>query len=121
MKTYDEPTDFKYLIIKVRWWRLDQLMSEFPTDYRYEATRREWKIKHKSTKEYKYVFPVTDGIVKEVYKIKNWYKSLDENSSKYAFNGVIAEEKIRARFRDTRIPDTYCKKGMASPALFSNN
>ena len=65
MKTYDEPTDFKYLIIKVRWWRLDQLMSEFPTDYRYEATRREWKIKPRSTKEYKYVFSVTDGIVKE--------------------------------------------------------
>lgn len=79
MKTYDEPTDFKYLIIKVRWWRLDQLMSEFPTDYRYEATHREWKIKPRSTKEYKYVFSVTDGIVKEVYKIKNWYKSPNEN------------------------------------------
>lgn len=121
MKTYDEPTDFKYLIIKVRWWRLDQLMSEFPTDYRYEATRREWKIKPRSTKEYKYVFSVTDGIVKEVYKIKDWYKSPDEKSSRYAFNGEIAEEKIRARFRNTRIPDTYCKKGMASPVLFSKN
>ena len=121
MKTYDEPTDFKYLIIKVRWWTLYQLMSEFPTDYRYEATRREWKIKPRSIKEYKYVFSVTDGIVKEVYKIKNWYNSPDESSSRYAFNGEIAEEEIRARFKNTRIPDKYCKKGMASPVLFSKN
>lgn len=101
MKTYDEPTDFKYLIIKIRWWRLDQLMSEFPTDYRYEATRREWKINPRSTKEYKYVFSVTDCLVKEVYKIKGWYKSPDENSSRYAINGEIAEEEIRVRFRNT--------------------
>ena len=61
------------------------------------------------------------SLYEEVYKIKERYKSPDEKSSRYAFNGEIAEENIRTRFRNTRIRDTYCKKGMASPVLFSKN
>ena len=121
IKTYEEPTDFKYLIIKVRSWRIDELKAEFPTTYRYEATRREWKIKPRSVKEYKYVFSVTDGIVKEVYEIEDWYRCPEETSSRFAFNGKVAEAKVRQKYINTRIPDTYCKKGMASPVLFSKN
>lgn len=119
MKIYDEPTDFKYVIIKVRSWRLDELKDKFPTTYKYEATRYAWKIKPRSIKEFPYVFSVTDGIVKEVYKVNEWY--IVDEINRYAFNGELAEEDIRKKYINTRIPDTYCKKGMASPVLFSKN
>lgn len=114
---YEEPSDFKYIIFKIRFWRLEELFNEFPVTFRYESTRRSWKIKPRSIRDYPYAFSVTDGIVKEVYKINKWNK--DPNSPRYAFDGEIAEETVRERFVNTRIPDAYCKKGMASPVLFS--
>lgn len=116
---YIEPDDFKYTIIKVRQWRLDELIEVYPDSYRYEATRSAWRIKPKSIKAYPYVFSVTDGIVREVYRIKDWYFTKDRQ--RYAFNGEIAKEEIRKRFVNKRIPTTYMRKGMASPVLFSKN
>lgn len=119
MKEYEEPDDFKYLIIKVRWWRLDELFQKYPDTYRYEATRWCWKIRPRSIKEYPYIFSVTDGIVKEVYKIDKWVQVPD--GTRFAFEGGLAEEDIRKKYINTRIPEKYCKKGMASPVLFSKN
>lgn len=118
MKVYEEPKDFKYMIIKVRESRVDEFRID-SLDSRYEATRWCWKINPRSIDEYKYVFSVTDGIVKEVYKINEWIKV--EEQVRYAFNGEKAEESIRSRFVNKRIPDKYCVKGMASPVLFSKN
>lgn len=117
---YDEPTDFKYIIIKVRDWRLEELVEKYPETYRYEATRFAWRIKPRSTKEYPYVFSVTNGIVKGVYKVKNWF-FVEDRSGRIAFNGDVAEKSVWERFVDKRIPDYYVKKGMASPVLFSKN
>lgn len=119
LKEYSEPTNFKYIIIKVRDWRLDELFPEFPLTYRYEATRYAWKIKPKNIQQYPYVFSVTNGIVKEVYKIKEWYFVEDRN--RYAFNGDVADHNIRDKFVNKRVPSEYVKKGMASPVLFSKN
>lgn len=119
LKEYDEPTDFKYIIIKVREWRLEELFERFPDTYRYESTRYAWKIRPKSTTEYPYVFSVTNGIVKEVYKVHDWY--LVEDRKRYAFNGELASKEILDRFVNKRIPDKYVKKGMASPVLLSKN
>ena len=116
---YKEPDDFKYVIIKVRQWRLDELFDEYPETYRYEATRSAWRIKPKSIMDYPYAFSVTDGIVREIYKINNWY--FTEDRQRYAFEGEIAPKEIRERFVNKRIPETYMKKGMASPILFSKN
>lgn len=118
-KAYEEPIDFKYIIIKVKKSRLDELVNEFPLTNRYEATRYAWKITPRDVQEYPYVFSVTDGIVKEVYKIKEWY--FVEELKRYAFNGEIAESYIHKRFVGKRIPDEYMKRGMASPVLFSKN
>lgn len=119
-RTYDEPTDFKYIIIKVRDWRLNELIEKYPETYRYEATRFAWRIKQRSTKEYPYVFSVTNGIVKGVYKVNEWY-FVEDRSGRIAFNGELAEKSVRERFVNKRIPDYYVKKGMASPVLFSKN
>ncbi len=117
--TYDEPTDFKYIIIKVKKWRLDELLADYPKDNRYQATRFAWRIRPRDVKEYPYAFSVTEGVVKEVYKINEWYYV--EERERYAFNGELAPETIRNRFVGKRIPEYYMKKGMASPVLFSKN
>ena len=54
-------------------------------------------------------FFVTDEIVKEVYKIHNWY-FVDE-LQRYAFNGELASKEISEQFVDERIPSYYMKKG----------
>lgn len=118
-KVYDEPSDFRYLIIKVQQWRLDDLLAIHGTNARYEATRWCWRIRPRSIKEYPYVFSVTGGIVREVYQVDRWI--LTDENGRYAFEGHIADESIRQRFVDKRIPDMYSKKGMASPVLFSKN
>lgn len=118
-KVYDEPDNFKYLIIKVQPWRIEELLKQYPETYRYEATRYAWKIKPRDIKTYPYVFSVTNGIVKDVYKIHNWYYV--EDRERYAFNGERADKKILERYIGKRIPDTYTRKGIASPVLYSKN
>lgn len=115
-KVYEEPKDFKYIIIKVRWWRLEEMTQKFgPTKARYESTRGCWRISIPNIKEYPYVFSVTDGIVKEVYKVKEWHAAGERKE----FSGIVAEKDIRERFIGKRIPDIYAKRGMASPVLYS--
>ncbi|MBQ7713162.1 MAG: hypothetical protein IJT69_05030 [Clostridia bacterium] len=120
LSEYKEPQDFKYIIIKVKSWKLDEMLEQYPETYRYEATRSAWRMNPRTVKEFPYVFSVTDGIVKEVYKVYNWYQH-ESRTGRFAFNGEIAHEEIRSRFVNKRIPDKYAKKGMASPVLFSKN
>ena len=80
-KTYDEPLDFKYMIIKVRWWRINEMTDQFgPANARYEATRGCWRISLPDVNKYPYVLSVTDGLVKEVYKVNEWHKKAKERS-----------------------------------------
>ncbi len=120
---YREPdsNDFKYIIIKVKDWKIESLVEHFPNpqECRYEATRAAWRIAPKSIEEYPYVLSVTDGVVKAVYKVHNWYPS--ERVGRYGFNGELAPIEIWDMFIDKRIPARYMKKGMASPVLFSKN
>lgn len=119
IREYEEPINFRYLIIKVRRTVLDELLKKYPDTYRYEATRWCWRINPRSIKDFPYVFSVTDGIVREVYRIKEWFQV--PSGTRYAFEGELAEEEVRKKYINTRIPEKYCKKGMASPVLFSKN
>ena len=115
-KVYEEPKDFKYMIIKVRWWRIEEMTQKFgPSNARYESTRGCWRIRMPDVNKYPYVFSVTDGIVKEVYKVKEWHVAGERKE----FSGDVAEKEIRERFIGKRIPDSYAKRGMASPVLYS--
>ena len=116
---YDEPSEYGYIIIKVTNNRIDYCISKFGEDKaRYEATRWRWKNRIPNTKKYPYVFSVTNGIVKEVYSVDEWY---DAGEGRIAFNGKVVEETIRNKYVDHKIPEYYRKKGMASPFLKSKN
>ena len=119
LEGYEEPDDFRYIIIKVKQWRLDQMEREFgPQKARYEATRYRWKNKIPDIKKFPYVFSVSDGIVREIYQVIDWY---DAGEGRIAFNGVPAPKNITERFVGKKIPEQYMKKGMASPFLKSKN
>ena len=109
---YENEIDFKYIIIKIK----DHWLAHNNYD-RYETTRKAWKINVNNTKGYDYVLSVSNGIVKEVYKVHDWYE-LEEN--RYGFNGERAIETIKDKFINKKIPEAYRKKGMASPFLYCN-
>lgn len=114
---YEEP-DFGYIIIKVQNWRLDEMAVEHGAENaRYEATRGCWHNRKPSLKDYPYVFSVTGGIVKMVYKVKEWHQM----GERIEFTGEPAEKSIVERFVNKKIPSYYSKKGMASPFLKSKN
>lgn len=119
LEGYEEPKDFGYIIIKVKPWRLEQMTKEYgPQKARYEATRYRWKNRIPDIKKYPYVFSVSDGVVREIYQIINWY---DAGEGRIAFNGFAAPKDILERFVGKKIPEQYMKKGMASPFLKSKN
>lgn len=116
-KTYDEP-DFGYIIIKVQNWRLNEMTEQFgPSRARYEATRGRWRNRKPNLKEYPYIFSVTGGIVKAVYKVIEWH-DVGERIECTADN---APESIIKEYVGKKIPDYYSRKGMASPFLKSKN
>ncbi|WP_416860606.1 LEM-3-like GIY-YIG domain-containing protein [Helicobacter ganmani] len=109
----DENTP-KFIIIKTS----EEVINE--RGNRYEATRSAWKLDPKKANQYPYVFSVTNGIVKAVYKVgeKGWIEH-QERKGRYCFEGSEAEESVTKLFLGKRIPDKYRKKGQASPFLYS--
>lgn len=116
-KTYDEP-NFGYVIIKVQNWRLEEMTSKFGLENaRYEATRSSWHNRKPSVTKYPYVFSVTNGIVKAIYKVNEWH----DVGNRIEFTGEVAEQSIIDAYVGKKIPSCYSKKGMASPFLKSKN
>lgn len=116
-KTYEEP-DFGYILIKVQPWRLEEMTQIFGSERaRYEATRGIWRNRKPNIKKYPYVFSVTSGIVKAVYKVNEWH----DVGNRIEFSGEDAPKEIVNKFVEKKIPEYYSKKGMASPFLYSKN
>lgn len=107
----DSKDNPKYMIIKVKQYWLDQ------RENRYETTRSSWKLSIATAAKYPYVLSVTNGIVKEVYKVNEWHY-IDDSSGRAEFTGVKAEKEVADIFLNKRIPAKYRKKGQASPCLY---
>lgn len=120
-KVYVEPDDFKYIIIKVNNWSIEQEEENNVADPRYESTRKWWNLGINKVKGFDYVFSVSYGIVKAVYKVEKWEKYPNINYKRIGFHGEDAGEEIKERFIGKRIPETYRKKGKANPCLYSKN
>ena len=83
---------------------------------RYAATRQSWKISPENAKD-RYVLSVTNGVVKEVYEVDKWIKSVD-NPGRYEFIGKPADEEVAKRFKDKRVPAEYVKQGSSNPVQY---
>lgn len=107
----DSPSNPKYIIIKTT----DLAISE--RGDRYEATRSAWVLDLERAKKCPYVLSVTNGVVKDVYKVNEWHKSADRDR-RIEFTGEVAEENIRKIFLDKKLPEEYRLKGAANPARY---
>lgn len=108
----DSPQNPKYMIIKVKDYWLNQRNND-----RYECTRSAWRLNLNQARKYPYVLSVTNGIVKEVYKVNEWY-NCNGNSGRIEFIGQVAEPSVRAIFINKKIPEKYRKPGQQSPCLY---
>ncbi|MBS1712987.1 MAG: hypothetical protein JST30_01485 [Armatimonadetes bacterium] len=57
----------------------------------YTATRKSWVVNKRSADQVKYAVAVAFGIVREVYRIEEWYPS-EDHPARWAFRGTIAPE-----------------------------
>jgi hypothetical protein len=98
----------------------------------YKTVRRCWHNKISYVQQADYVLAVVDSIVREVYKPTDWYKPKLEECNKncptndvsrpcgrIAFNGELANDEARNRYKDKWIPSEYRKQGMANPVLIT--
>lgn len=122
-EVYKEIDNFKYILIKTTWNRVNEEKNFNPNlsdeDCIYEATRYSWKINPNRANKIEYVFSVIDGIVEGIYKVKEWM--LSDNGIRYEFvkdeDNNLPEE-ILKHFMKKRIPNTYTKKGQANPVMY---
>ena len=121
-ETYIEP-DFEYIIVKTKQSTIETRLFEYNTleEARYDATSHSWPVNPSNWTNCKYVFSVTDQIVKEIYVFDKWLPD-EKMKSRYYFvcpneNIQKADNEIRKEFIGKRIPEKYCKKGMARPVL----
>ncbi|WP_318714309.1 LEM-3-like GIY-YIG domain-containing protein [Treponema sp.] len=82
----------------------------------YEAVRAAWKLSPKLIQKntVPYVFASLNGVIKGVYRVNQWLACTD--SERILFEGIAAEE--LNNFIGKRIPDSYRKKGAASPTRY---
>lgn len=115
LEEYVEPTDLKYVIIKIK----QNILTERNEDI-YETARRAWRISLNTVKQYKYALAVLNGVVVGVYEVDKWCKSFSE-PNRVEFFGHKASKNIEDIFLRKLIPSKYIVQGMASPVLYSKN
>lgn len=104
--------------------KINQAYRENMTELElYEATRGYWKIDVKRAEKVDYAFSVYKGIIKEVYKIKEWLPAgtiprstlpdAEKPADRYEFVGEVAEEAIRNKYIEKSIANLY-RKGEAN-------
>ncbi|MCX6824579.1 MAG: hypothetical protein NT085_05695 [candidate division SR1 bacterium] len=85
----------------------------------YEATRKSRPL-GKNRENAKYGLVHYKGIVREVYKINDWYPIPDHNGKiRWGFNGRIADETIRSKYINGLVKK-YFTKGAAFPIRYIN-
>lgn len=108
--------------------KINQAYRENMTELElYEATRGYWKIDVKRAKKAEYVFGVYKGIIKEVYKIKEWLPAgtiprstlpdAETPADRCEFVGEVAKEAIRNKYIEKSIANLY-RKGEANPIKY---
>jgi len=111
---YDAPvipiTEPAILIIINRLYRRGMSQSEL-----YDGTRKHWKIGKRREKA-QYAFCVSNGLVRQVYKIEKWHPS-EHTLGRWYFEGEIAEEMRHYVGGDIR---QYLRRGAQNPIVYVN-
>lgn len=108
---YEEP-EVDYIIIKIR----EEILRNDNYDI-YYTTKKAWNAKLSTASKYKYVFSVVNGIVKEVFEVSRWYKSVIYGE-RIEFEGVPCKEEWIKQVIGKKIPEKYRKRGLANPFLY---
>lgn len=92
------------------------------TDGIYLATKETWKMAEWRSALYKYVISEYRGLVREVFKVENWYtKERPDKYGKlyngYGFDGVIASETIRNKYINKSIKGIK-PRGYGYPVIY---
>ena len=108
---YAEPMNINYVIVKTKNETVENCKGSL-----YEASRKAWRFNFERVKKIKYVLATINGMVKEVYKVDNWYPSAEEG--KVEFTGKVAIARIRNQFINKLLPKVYRQQGNAASALY---
>lgn len=108
--------------------KINQAYRENMTELElYEVTRGYWKVNVKKAEKADYVFSVYKGMIKEVYKVKEWLPAgmilrptlpdAETPADRFEFVGEIAEENIRDKYIEKSIANLY-RKGESNPIKY---
>ncbi len=94
----------------------------------YDATRYAWKLSAERANNANYAFAVTNGLIREVYKILEWKPATVENfpnlfdgslsEGRFGFEGVEADDDVRKRYVRKKVPPRA--RGAANPIRYHN-
>lgn len=96
----------------------------------YEATRGIWKLGTRREKA-QYAFAVFEGVVREVYEIREWYPAgtleyetrdeelSDKRHERWEFEGEVAPKAIRDKYLNRSVAD-YLPRGSQNPVRYVN-
>ena len=111
--------------------RINQLYRYGMSDNElYDATRGVWILNPKRAARAKNAFAVFDGIVRDVYEIRQWFRAGTTFSSRdprgvrdpdrWEFVGVVAEEALRKRYVNKSVAHYFSKRGDQGPIRYVN-
>ncbi len=88
----------------------------------YNATKETWKMAEWRPKSFNYILSEYRGLIREVFKVKNWYKKErpDKNGNTYlgyGFNGTVANNDIRSRYINKSVSGIK-PRGYANPTIY---
>ena len=95
--------------------------SSMSEDDLYKTVKCCWIIGEKRRKKADYVFAVYRGIIREVYRITDWYERNspdDKGNRRVGFDGTFASEEIRERYKKKSVRN-YWKKGAQNPIKYA--
>jgi hypothetical protein len=93
-----------------------QYRREMTSEELYQATRRSWVVS-KRREHAMYVIAHYRGLTREAYKIEKWQKVPEDGKNRWAFEGALAPEPIRNKYRYKSIK-SYFKEGAANPIKY---
>ena len=93
----------------------------------YDAVRFAWRINVNKAQQADYILAVSKGVIRGVFIAQEWKPAIKDNfpeydkdvENRYGFKGADAPVDTQQKYLGKRIPDSYRKKGAASPIKYN--